>query len=126
MADQHSPIRFEDVPLDEARRMGRGPRMEPLLYDTLRQKIQALTDQAARIRLGPEISPVRMKNYLLRLARELNVPVTVRRVSGGVIFWLSSDEDVQQAQEIAQRLQSARRKPRRQPGRRRPARSRAG
>ncbi len=126
MADQHSPIRFEDVPLDEARRMGRGPRMEPLLYDTLRQKIQALTDQAARIRLGPEISPVRMKNYLLRLARELNVSVTVRRVSGGVIFWRSSDEDVQQAQEIAQRLQSAQRKPRRQPGRRRPARSRAG
>lgn len=126
MADQHSPIRFEDVPLDEARRMGRGPRMEPLLYDTLRQKIQVLTDQAARIRLGPEISPVRMKNYLLRLARELNVSVTVRRVSGGVIFWRSSDEDVQQAQEIAQRLQSARRKPRRQPGKRRPARSRAG
>lgn len=125
MADQHSPIRFEDVPLDEARRMGRGPRMEPLLYDTLRQKIQALTDQAARIRLGPEISPVRMKNYLLRLARELNVSVTVRRVSGGVIFWRSSDEDVQQAQEIAQRLQSAQRKPRRQPGRRRSARSRA-
>jgi len=38
-----------------------------------------------------------MKNYLLRLARELNVPVTVRRVPGGVIFWRSSDEDVQQA-----------------------------
>jgi hypothetical protein len=126
MAEQHSPIRFEDVPLEEARRMGRGPRMEPLLYDTLRQKIQSLSDQAARIRLGPEISPIRMKNYILRLAHELKVPLTVRRVPGGVIFWRSNEEDVQQAREIAQRLQSARRKPRRQPGRRRPARSRAG
>jgi N-carbamoylputrescine amidase len=34
MADPSSPIEFEDVPLDEARRMGRGPRMEPILHDT--------------------------------------------------------------------------------------------
>jgi hypothetical protein len=126
MAEQHSPIRFEDVPLEEARRMGRGPRMEPQLYDTLRQKIQSLSDQAARIRLGSEISPIRMKNYILRLAHELKVPLTVRRVPSGVIFWRSNEEDVQQAREIAQRLQSARRKPRPQPGRRRTARSRAG
>src|SRR2546426_12843312 len=111
MADQSSSFQFEDVPLDEARRMGRGPRMEPMLYDTLRQKIQALSSEAVRIRLGPEIRPERMKNYLLRIARELNVPVTVRRVPGGVIFWRSSEEDLQQAQEIAARLQSARQPP---------------
>jgi len=35
MADQPPSFQFEDVPLDEARRMGRGPRMEPMLYDTL-------------------------------------------------------------------------------------------
>jgi hypothetical protein len=110
MAEQHSPIRFEDVPLEEARRMGRGPRMEPLLYDTLKKKIQALSDDAVRIRLGPEITPNRMKNYLLRLARDLNVPVTVRKVAGGVIFWRSSDEDRHQAQEVAGRLQGGRRK----------------
>src|ERR671938_182382 len=67
MADYVSPIQFEDVPLDEARRMGRGTRMEPLLYDTLRKKIQSLTDQAARIRIGPEIRPERMRNYILRI-----------------------------------------------------------
>ena len=39
MADQAPSFQFEDVPLDEARRMGRGPRMEPMLYDTLRQKM---------------------------------------------------------------------------------------
>jgi hypothetical protein len=108
MAEQSPSFQFEDVPLDEARRMGRGPRMEPMLYETLRQKIQSLSGEAVRIHLGPEITPTRMKNYLLRIARELNVPVTVRRVPGGVIFWRSSEEDLQQAQEAASRLRSRR------------------
>src|ERR671937_420411 len=107
MANQ-SPIEFEDIPLEHARRMGRGPRMEPLLYDTLKTKIQALTDDAVRIRLGPEIAPRRMRNYILRLARELNVPVTVRKAPGGVLFWRSSDEDVQQAEEVGKRLRGTR------------------
>jgi hypothetical protein len=118
MADPLSPFQFEDVPLDEARRMGRGPRMKPMLYDTLRQKIQSLSSEATRIHLGPEIRPERMKHYLLRIARELNVPVTVRRVPGGVIFWRSSDEDLQQAQETASRLQTAQRQGRAHRGRR--------
>jgi hypothetical protein len=83
MADQPPSFQFEDVPLDEARRMGQGPRMEPMLYDTLRQKLQSLSSEAVRIHLGPEIRPERMKNYLLRIARELNVPLTVRRVPEG-------------------------------------------
>jgi hypothetical protein len=52
MADPPSPFQFEDVPLDEARRMGRGPRMEPLLYETLRQKIQTLSSDAVRMALS--------------------------------------------------------------------------
>ncbi len=121
MADLSSPIQFEDVPLDQARRMGRGPRMEPMLYETLRQKIQTLSSDAVRIHLGPEITPNRMKNYLLHLARELNVPMTIRRVSGGLLFWRSTDEDVQQAKEVANRLQSARRGRRGRQGTRRRA-----
>jgi hypothetical protein len=105
MADEQRPtFQFEDVPLDEARRIGRGPRMEPMLYETLRQKIQSPSSEATRIHLGPEITPQRMKSYILRIARDLNVPVTVRRVPGGVIFWRSSEEDLQQAQEAASRL----------------------
>jgi hypothetical protein len=60
VAQQPADIAFEDIPLEQARRMGRGPRMEPLLYDTLRKKIQSLTDQAARVRFGSEIRPGRM------------------------------------------------------------------
>ena len=105
--------------------------MEPMLYDTLRQKIQALSSEATRIHLGPEIRPERMKNYILRMARELNVPVTVRRVPGGVIFWRSSEEDLQQAQETANRLQTGRqmgktaqRRPQNRPRGRRPREAR--
>ena len=120
MAEQPPNFQFDDVPLDEARRMGRGPRMEPMLYDTLRQKIQSLSTEATRIRLGPEITPQRMKTYILRMARDLDVPVTVRRVPGGVIFWRSSEEDLQQAQETASRLQTAQRRPQTRPTGRRP------
>jgi hypothetical protein len=120
MADASSPIEFEDVPLEEARRMGRGPRMEPMLYDTLRQKIQTLSTEATRIRFGPEIRPARMKNYILRIAREVGVPVTTRRVTGGLLFWRSTDEDIQQAQELGARRQTTRRRqPRRRTRRRR-------
>jgi hypothetical protein len=107
MADQSPPIQFEDVPLEQARLLGRGPRMEPLLYDTLKQKIQALSADAVLVRLGPEIRPERMRRSIQRIAHELNVPVTVRRVAGGVIFWRSTAEERQQAEELAGRLQSA-------------------
>jgi hypothetical protein len=120
MAEQPSPLQFEDVPLEEARRMGRGPRMEPMLYDTLRHKIQSLAGDAVRIRLGPEIRPERMKSYILRIGRELNVPVTVRKVPGGVVFWRSTDEDIQQPQEIEARLQTAQRRQTSRPKGRRP------
>jgi hypothetical protein len=82
--------------------------MELMLYETLRKKIQDLSTAAVRIHLGPEMTAQRMKSYILRMARELNVPVTVRRVPGGVIFWRSSEEDQQQAQDIADRLQPSR------------------
>jgi signal transduction histidine kinase len=108
MAEEPPGIEFEDIPLEDARRMGRGPRMEPLLYDTLRQKIQSLADHAVQIRLGPEITQQRMRRYIQRIAHELNVPVTVRRIAGGVIFWRSTEEDQQQAQEAAKRLHGVR------------------
>ena len=108
---EHTAIEFEEVSIDEARRMGRGPRMEPMLYDTLHKKIQALSTDAARVHLGPEITPARMESYILRIARDLNVPVTVRRVPGGVIFWRSTEEDLQQAKDVANRLKTTRQKP---------------
>jgi hypothetical protein len=36
MAEPQPPIHFEDIPIDEARRMGRGSRMDPQLYQDQR------------------------------------------------------------------------------------------
>ena len=124
MADPSSPIEVEEVPLDEGRRMGRGLRIEPMLYNTLRQKIQSLSSEAVRIHLGPQISPVRMKRYIQAIARELNVPLTIRRVPGGVIFRRSSKEDLQQAKDVGARLQTDQRRQKARPTGRRPRETR--
>ena len=108
MAQQTPPIQFEDIPLEQARRMGRGPRMDPELYHAFKEKIQSLDNTATRITISEGTSPTTMKNRILRVAAELQIPVTVRKVPGGLLFWRSSEEDLQQAKEVAQRLQPAR------------------
>jgi hypothetical protein len=117
MADQ-SPIQFEDIPLAEARTMGRGPRMHPALYNALREKIQSLDNTATRITIPEGTSPTTMKNRILRVAGELKIPLTIRKVPGGLLFWRSMTGDLEQAKKVAQRLQPARRKGRARPGQR--------
>jgi hypothetical protein len=108
MAQSTPAIQFEEIPVDEARRMSRGSRMDPELYQALKEKI-ASRDSAATHRTIPEgTTPMTMKNRILQVAAALNIPVTVRKVPGGLLFWRSSDEDLQQATAVGQRLQAAR------------------
>jgi hypothetical protein len=110
MAQHVPPIHFEDIPLAEARTMGRGPRMDPELYQALKGKIQSLDNTATRITISEGTSPTTMKNRILRVAGELKTPLTIRKVPGGLLFWRSTAEDLEQAKAVAQRLQPARRK----------------
>jgi hypothetical protein len=103
-------ITCEDVPLDEARTMGHGPRMDPELYHTFKEKIQSLDNRATRLMLPEGTSPTTMKNRLLRVAAELRIPLTIRKVPGGLLFWRSTAEDLEQAKVVAQRLQPGQRK----------------
>jgi hypothetical protein len=119
MAQHVPPIHFEDIPLAEARTMGRGSRMDPELYQAFKEKIHSLDNTATRITLPEGISPTTMKNRILRVAAELGIPVTVRKVPGGLLFWHSTDEDLEQAKEVAQRLQPAQHTGRGRPGQRR-------
>jgi hypothetical protein len=112
-------MQFEDIPLDEARRMGRGPHIDPELYRALQQKIRSLDNTAVRMTIPEGTTPTTMKNRILRVAAALAIPVTIRKVPGGLLFWRSTDEDRQQATEISQRLQTARSKGRSRPSRRR-------
>ena len=108
MAEQPPRVQFDDVPLDDACRMSRSPRMAPDLYHALKQKLQSLDNTATRRTVPEGTSPTTMKNRILRVAAELNMPVTIRRVPGGLIFWRSSDEDLQHAQEIGSRPRDTR------------------
>jgi hypothetical protein len=103
-----------------ARTVERGPRMDPVRYHVLQGKIQALVDTAVRMTIPPGTSPTTMKNRLLRVAAELKFPVTIRRVPGGLLFWRSTDDDIQQANEVAQRLHSAQQPRRTRPRAHRP------
>jgi hypothetical protein len=108
MAQQRPTIDFEDVPLDEARRTGRGPRMDQELSQELRQRIQTVSHQAVRMTIPEATRPTTMNNRLLRMAAELNIPVTIRKISGGLLFWRSTDEDLTHTKAVAKRLQHAR------------------
>jgi hypothetical protein len=119
MAEPRPPIQFEDVPLEEARRMGRGPRMDPQLYQELRTRMQSLSDQAVRMMIPDGTSRATMKNRIRSVAAELGVPVTIRRVSGGLLFWRSTEEDIELAKEVGSWLQTAQRGRQARPGRRR-------
>jgi hypothetical protein len=118
MAQHVPPIHFEDIPIDEARTMGRGPRMGPELYHAFKDKIQSLDNTATRITIPEGTSPTTMKNRLLRVAAELRIPLTIRKVPRGLLFWRSTAEDLSQAKAVAQRLQPVQRKGRARPGQR--------
>jgi hypothetical protein len=92
MAERRPTITFEDIPLDEARRMGRGPRIDPVLYQTLKEKLQSLSATAVRMHLSEGTSPTTTKNRIRRVAEEMKVPVTIRKVAGGLLFWRSIDD----------------------------------
>ena len=93
--------------------------MDPALYHAFKGKIHSLDHTAARLTLPEGTSPTTMKNRLLRVAAALRIPLTIRKVPGGLLFWRSTAEDLAQAQAVAQRLQPAQRKSRARLGQRR-------
>jgi hypothetical protein len=112
MAQRSPIIACEDVPLDEARRTSRGSGMDLELYHALKQRIHALDKAATRLTISESTNPTTMKNRILRVGTELSIPVTVRKVPGGLLFWRSTNEDLQQAKAVVQRLHVARKPPR--------------
>jgi hypothetical protein len=71
--------------------MGRGPRMEPMLDDTIRKKIQALSAEATRVHLGEEIRPQRMRNYILRTEPAQDVQALPARLPRRGMAFTSDD-----------------------------------
>jgi hypothetical protein len=57
MADASSLTAFEDVPLEEARCVGRGLRVASYLYQELRTRLQSVSDHAVQMTLPNGTSP---------------------------------------------------------------------
>jgi hypothetical protein len=77
----------------------------------IKEKIESLDRTTTRLTIPEGTSTTTMKNRILRVAAEMSIPVTIRRVPGGLLFWRSTDEDLQQATEVDGQLQSARQAP---------------
>src|SRR5262245_2289429 len=103
--------------------MSRKPRIDPELYDALKQNIQSLENTATSMPLPEGTRPTTMKNRILRVAAELGLPITIWRVPGGLIFWRSTDEDLHQATAVTHRMQTSHIKGRLHSGRRRASRA---
>jgi hypothetical protein len=99
--------------------MSRGLRMDLEIYRAFKQNIPSLDAPATRMTIQEHTTPTTMKNRILHVASELSIPVTVRKVPGGLLFWRSISEDLQHATDVAQRVQTAQRPDRSRPGRRR-------
>jgi hypothetical protein len=80
MAQRPPTIESEDVLLDEARRMSRGPRIDPELSYALKENIQSLDTIATRMPLPDGTNPTTMNNRIRRVAAELGIPVTIGSV----------------------------------------------
>jgi hypothetical protein len=106
MAQRRPAITFEDIPLDEARTMAHGPHMDRELYHALREKISSLQTTATLMILPEGTNPATMKKRILRISGDLEIPVTIRRVPRGLLFWRATDEDLPRAKNTVQQVHS--------------------
>jgi hypothetical protein len=73
--------------------------------------VLSLGNTATDLTIPEGMSSTTMKNRTVRVAAEVGIPVTIRRVSGGLPVWRSTNEDLPQAAEVHGRLQSTRQPP---------------
>ncbi len=81
MANRLPPIYCEDIPLDEARRRGQSPRMDPERDNALKQKIHSLDNTTTRLMTPEGLNHSIMENRILRAVVEPRIPVTIRRMA---------------------------------------------
>jgi hypothetical protein len=80
--------------------------MDPQIYE-LRMRIQSLSDQAVRMTIPDGINPTTMRNWIHRVAAEVRILITIRRVPGGLLCGRSTDEARPHATAVTQRMQTA-------------------
>ena len=89
---------FESLPLEEAMRLARASRMDEGEYSMLRAQLTRLAaDQSASVRITPPpaVSYQKARNHCLKVAKNLNVAITVRRAPGGqIVCWKATAQEM--------------------------------
>ena len=102
---------FESLPLEEAMRLARASRMDEGEYSMLRAQLTRLAeDQSASVRITPPpaVSYQKARNHCLKVAKNLNVAITVRRAPGGqIVCWKATAQEMALRENAAQRFSSA-------------------
>src|SRR5437763_15065486 len=88
---------FEPLPLAEAILLARASRMDEAEYSLLREQLTRLAeDQTASVRITPPpaVSYQKARNHCLKVAKNLGVPITVRRAPAGqVACWKATAQE---------------------------------
>jgi hypothetical protein len=100
-------LECENEPRDEASRMHRRSHLNAERSHARKEHMPSLDKTATRMPLPEGTNSTTMKNHILRMAVKLNILVSIRKIFSCLLFWRSTDDDIQQPIEMAQRIQSA-------------------
>jgi hypothetical protein len=91
--------KFAPLPLDEAMELARASRMDGAGYSMLREQFTLLVeDKIASVRITPPpaVSYQKARHHCLKVAKNLEVAITVRRAPGGhIVCWKATAQEIE-------------------------------
>jgi hypothetical protein len=104
--------KFEPLPLDEAMGLARASRMDGAGYSMLGEQFALLVeDKIASVRITPPpaVSYQKARHHCLKVAKNLEVAITVRRAPGGhIVCWKATAQEIETREKRSAALKSRR------------------
>lgn len=104
--------KFEPLPLDEAMGLARASRMDGAGYSMLGEQFTLLVeDKIASVRITPPpaVSYQKARHHCLKVAKNLEVAITVRRAPGGhIVCWKATAQEIETREKRSAALKSRR------------------
>ena len=104
--------KFEPLPLDKAMGLARASRMDGAEYSMLREQFTLLVeDKIASVRITPPaaVSYQKARHHCLKVAKNLEVAITVRRAPGGhIVCWKATAQEIEAREKHGAALRSRR------------------
>ena len=104
--------KFDPLPLDEAMGLARASRMDGAGYSMLREQFTLLVeDKIASVRITPPpaVSYQKARHHCLKVAKNLEVAITVRRAPGGhIVCWKATAQEIETREKRSAALKSRR------------------